>query len=141
MASAFNQLKAFCRSNAGSTAVEFAIAAPILFVLMFAIIEFGRAWWTKNSLQYAIERAARYAIVCNGACPSDAAVTTFAASQVYDQMIAATAFTVTHPGGASGQTCVNYNFTYLPWFAGELAVMSGSTTFTGTSCRTPYPAS
>ena len=101
MAIAFRQIRAFGRSNAGSAAVEFAIAAPILFVLMFAIIEFGRAWSTKNSLQYAIERAARYAIVCNGACPSDTAVKTYAANQVYDQTVGASAFSVTHPDGGN----------------------------------------
>lgn len=128
----FSRVRAFCRSSAGSSAVEFAIAAPILIALMFAVIEFGRAWWTKNSLQYAVERAARYAVICNGPCPTDNQIQTYATTQVYDQTVATNAFSVTHPAGA---TCVKYNFNYAPWFAGELAVMSSSMAMTGTSCR------
>jgi Flp pilus assembly protein TadG len=134
MSIAFSRIRNFGRSNAGSSAVEFAIAAPILFALMFAVIEFGRAWWTKNALQYAIERAARYAVVCNGGCPGDAAVQTYAANQVYDQTVQSTAFSVTHPDATT--SCVNYNFTYAPWFAGHLAVLSGSMAMTGKTCRT-----
>ena len=115
--------------------MEFAIAAPILFALMFAIVEFGRAWWTKNSLQYAVERAARYAVVCNGACPSDTAVKTYATNQVYDQTISSSSFSVTHPDGA---TCVNYSFNYSPWFVGQYEVMSGTMTMTGTSMSSSF---
>ena len=133
MATAFDRVRAFGRSNAGATAVEFAMAAPILFALTFAVIEFGRAWWTKNSLQYAIERAARYAAVCSNNCPSDAQVTTYAANQVFDQAINAGAFSVTHPDART--SCINYSFNYAPWFGGHFQVLSGSTTMTGTSCR------
>jgi Flp pilus assembly protein TadG len=132
MAIAFIRIRNFGRSTAGATAVEFALVVAILFVLMFAIIEFGRAWWTENSLQYAIERAARYAVVCNGACPSDGQVATYASNQVYGQTIASSAFSVTHPTGA---TCVNYSYNYSPWFAGQYAALSGSMTMTGTTCR------
>jgi len=60
---AFSRIRAFGSGNSGATAVEFALVAPLLFLLMFALMEFGRAWWTKNSLQYAVERATRYAVV------------------------------------------------------------------------------
>lgn len=133
MPTAFNRVKAFGRSNAGATAVEFAMAAPILFALMFAVIEFGRAWWTKNSLQYTIERTARFAVVCAANCPSDDQVTAYAANQVFDQTITASAFTVSHPNATT--SCVNYSFNYAPWFAGHLQVLSGAMTMTGTSCR------
>lgn len=133
MTRAFRQIRSFGRSNAGSSAVEFAIAAPILFVLMFAIIEFGRAWWTKNALQYAIERAARYAVICTTNCPTDGQVATYAANQVYDQSINASAFAVTHPN--ANTSCINYNYTYSPWFVGNYEVLSGATTMQGTTCR------
>jgi Flp pilus assembly protein TadG len=130
---ALSRIRAFGRGNSGSTAVEFALAAPFLFLLVFAIIEFGRAWWAKNSLQYAVERAARYAVVCAaGSCPSDAAVKTYAANQMYDQSVNSNAFSVTHPAGA---LCVSYSFGYTPWFVGDMAPMAASMTLTGTSCR------
>jgi len=133
MSIAFSRMRAFGRGNSGATAVEFALVAPLLFLLLFGIIEFGRAWWTKNSLQYAVERATRYAVVCaTGACPSDGAIKTYAANQVYAQSVDSGAFAVTHPAGA---LCVNYSFSYTPWFVGDLAVLESAMTLTGTSCR------
>jgi Flp pilus assembly protein TadG len=133
MSGFLTRMSSFSRSNAGATAVEFALVAPVLFLLMFAIVELGRAWWAKNSLQYAAERAARFAVVCGaGACPSDAAVKTYAANQAYDQPIGANAFSITHPVGA---LCVNYAYAYAPWFVGDYSALTGALTFTGTSCR------
>jgi Flp pilus assembly protein TadG len=133
MTTTFSRAKAFLRCNAGSSAVEFAIAAPILFVLMFAVIEFGRAWWTKNALQYAIERAARYAVVCSANCPTDGQVATFAANQMYDQTVNASVFQPRHPD--PNTTCIDYTYSYSPWFVGHYAALSGATTMQGTTCR------
>jgi Flp pilus assembly protein TadG len=137
-----NRIAAFRRSTAGASAVEFALAAPILFLLMFGIIEFGRAWWTKNSLQYAVERAARYAVICDSndpsTCPpSDSLVQTFASNQVNGQSVSSSQFQVTHPQLSSGQNvvCVGYSYSYAPWFVGEFAPLTGTMNFTGTSCR------
>jgi Flp pilus assembly protein TadG len=139
MLTALSRIRAFGRGNSGASAVEFALAAPFLFLLLFAIVEFGRAWWTKNSLQYAVERATRYAVVyATGACPSDGTIKTYAANQVYAQSVNSNTFSVTYPAGApcaAGVTCVNYSFNYSPWFVGDLAPMAAAMTLTGTSCR------
>jgi Flp pilus assembly protein TadG len=129
-------MRAFGRSNTGSAAVEFAFVAPLLFLLMFAIVEFGRAWWAKSSLQYAAERAARYAVVCGtGACPGAAAIQTYAANQVVDQPVDSSTFTVTPLAGPPAQTCVNYSFNFAPWFVGGLDVLESALTFRGSACR------
>lgn len=133
MAIAFSRIRAFGRSSAGSAAVEFAFVAPALFLLLFAVVELGRGWWAKSSLQYAAERAARYAVVCGGGCPGDGAVATYATNQVYDQSVPNGTFTVSHP--TANQTCVNYTFSFVPWFVGDLAVVTSTLTFTGASCR------
>lgn len=137
MSIAFSRIRAFGRSNTGSAAVEFAFVAPLLFLLMFAIVEFGRAWWARSSLQYAAERAARFAVVCGaGACPGDGAIKTYAANQVYEQSVDSSSFTVTRPVlNGLNATCVNYSFNFAPWFVGDLAVLESTLTFTGTSCR------
>jgi Flp pilus assembly protein TadG len=133
MLMAFSRMRAFGRGNSGATAVEFALVAPLLFLLLFALFEFGRTWWTKNSLQYAVERATRYAVVCaTGACPSDSAIKTYAANEVSAQSVDSSAFSVTHPAGA---LCVSYSFGYTPWFVGDLAPMAAAMTLTGTTCR------
>lgn len=46
----------------GSTLVEFAIGASVFLLVMFAVIEFGRALWIHNALADAARRAARYAV-------------------------------------------------------------------------------
>lgn len=50
------------RNRQGSSTVEIALAAPIIFTLLFGIIEFGRAYWTRTALQFAAEESGRYAM-------------------------------------------------------------------------------
>ena len=51
------------RNSRGASAVEFAIVAPIFLIMMFGIVEFGRAFWIKSTLQFADEEAGRYSLV------------------------------------------------------------------------------
>lgn len=51
------------RQQRGAAAVEFAIVAMLLFVLLFAILEFGRLFYVLNSVQEVTRRAAREAVV------------------------------------------------------------------------------
>lgn len=48
----------------GLTTVEFAIVGLVFFVILFAVIEFGRIIYTMNILQEGARRAARVAAVC-----------------------------------------------------------------------------
>src|SRR3990172_5813883 len=43
----------------GQVLVEFALVVPIFLVLLFGMIEFGRAWMTKNILTGAAREAVR----------------------------------------------------------------------------------
>jgi Flp pilus assembly protein TadG len=47
----------------GAAAVEFALIAPILFMLIFGIIQFGIAWSQKEIFVQAAREGARYAAV------------------------------------------------------------------------------
>ncbi len=58
------------RQQRGAAAVEFAIVAPLLFMLIFGIFEFGRVWSQKNVYVGAAREGARFAAVnCNGSTP------------------------------------------------------------------------
>src|SRR5690349_19355935 len=46
----------------GQTLAEFAISLPILLILLFGILEFGRLFQSWVTLQNAARQAARYAI-------------------------------------------------------------------------------
>ena len=54
---------AFARCCRGAEALEFAFAFPVLLVMLYGIFEFGRFLWIQNTLEYAVEEAARSAIV------------------------------------------------------------------------------
>jgi len=47
----------------GTTIAEFAVIALFFFIIIFAIIEFGRLLYTHNALTDATRRGARYAVL------------------------------------------------------------------------------
>jgi len=50
-------------SSRGQTLIEFALIAPIMFILLFGIIDFGMALDHRITLQHAVREGARYAAV------------------------------------------------------------------------------
>lgn len=62
------------RRQRGQALVEFAMIAPIFFVLLIAIFDIGRIVWAHNALENAAREGARYAIVHGGSvttlCPT-----------------------------------------------------------------------
>jgi len=111
----------FIKNTHGASAVEFAIIAPVFFLLLFGAIECGQMLWTQNALQYAVERAARCAIIDISTCTQS-----YAASLVYVQNLDATVFSVT---SASCGTKISAS---LPFTA---IVIPIQVTLTASSCR------
>jgi Flp pilus assembly protein TadG len=54
--------RSWWRSREGTGAIEFAIIAPVFFLFMMGIFEFGRLFWVQVSLQNAVEQTVRYAM-------------------------------------------------------------------------------
>jgi Flp pilus assembly protein TadG len=65
------------RYQRGTTVVEFAIVGALLLMLIFAVIETGRALFTLNMLTEATRRGARFAAVCPVGDPKPAQVAVF----------------------------------------------------------------
>ena len=65
------------RADAGVTTVEFAIISTLLMVVVFGIIEMGRALYVVNVLTEAARRGARMAAVCPVGDPKPAQVAVF----------------------------------------------------------------
>ena len=42
--------------------VEFALVAPLFFLLVFGIVDFGRLFFVQETVQYALRQAGRYAV-------------------------------------------------------------------------------
>lgn len=51
------------RDTRGAVAVEFALTVPFFLIFVIALIDFGRLFWIKSSMQFAVEETARYAMV------------------------------------------------------------------------------
>ena len=63
MNAAINHLRRLKRDVAGATAVEFAVVGPVLFILVFGIIQTGLLIFTKQQLHYAVESAVRSVMI------------------------------------------------------------------------------
>ena len=50
------------RAESGTALVEFAMVMPIYITLLLGLVEFGRAFWIRNTLQFAAEETGRYAM-------------------------------------------------------------------------------
>lgn len=53
----------FIRNEEGAAVVEFALVMPILALIIFGIIDFGRAFYTVNNIISAVREGARYGAV------------------------------------------------------------------------------
>ena len=78
----------------GATAVEFALVAPVMIVMIFGILEFGRAAWTMNALNFAAESAARCAAVDQNNCGTTAQIQNHAAGFAAGLALPPSTFTV-----------------------------------------------
>jgi len=50
------------RTCRGQSLIEFAMVAPLFFILIFGITDFGRLFFTQQTLQFALREAGRYAV-------------------------------------------------------------------------------
>jgi Flp pilus assembly protein TadG len=64
-------MKTLAKQTRGQSLVEFALVIPMLLILMVGIMEFSRAWMTKNILTGAAREAARMYAVQNNTLAAD----------------------------------------------------------------------
>ncbi len=57
------RLAGFGRDDDGGIVVEFGLVVPILLLVVFGIVDFGRAYHTLNNLTSAVREGARYGAV------------------------------------------------------------------------------
>ena len=114
----------------GAAAVEFAIIAPLLFTIMFGIIEFGLLFYDKAVITNASREGARYGILWGTNRPSVAEIEAKVASYTTDRLITfgsaePPTTTVVGIGGVAGEdltVTVVYqnNFLLIPNFVDTL---------------------
>ncbi len=58
-------------ARGGVVALEFALGLPIFIAMVYGLFEVARIFWTLSTLEYAVEEAARFAIVNNTATATE----------------------------------------------------------------------
>jgi len=66
------------RDEGGAVVVEFAIVLPVLLAILIAVTELASYFWTRNTLKFAAEEAARTAMINTKASPAEVKATALA---------------------------------------------------------------
>jgi Flp pilus assembly protein TadG len=115
----------FLRAVSGATAVEFALVAGPMFLIIFGVFEFGRAMWTREALQSVAVEGARCMGVLNTSCaPSGVYSATVTRAFVQNEArklsvaLEDSAVTLSNNTSCTGvagfsQVSINYTFTTL----------------------------
>ncbi len=118
------------RSRAGNAAIEAALGLPVLITFGAGLSEFGYAMWIQNTLQYAVEAAARCAAINTTDCGTTANIQAYAVSQVVAINVTTSTFTVSTPA-CGKQVTASYAFDGgIPMLLGDW-----NPTLTATACH------
>jgi Flp pilus assembly protein TadG len=90
-------LRRLAADRRGAAAVEMAMVMPALLLLLLGGMEAGRMAWTKATLTYAVQEAARCGAVNATLCPTDGAIQAVAAQRGAVLRVPAASFVVAHP--------------------------------------------
>jgi Flp pilus assembly protein TadG len=133
------RLRALVGDRRANTAVEFALAAPALFLFLFGIIETGYALWMQNALDYSVAAAARCASLSTsqtsspcGPSGGNSQVTTYAASES-GASLDNTAFAYNSAAACGCQVTGSYPMSLdIPW-------ANFTVTLSSSACIAPPP--
>jgi Flp pilus assembly protein TadG len=84
------------KSENGASAIEFALAIPVLIMFIYGIFSFGQILEVDSSMQHALGEGARYATLClnptSSGCtvPTDTQITSRVTSKLFGPASAAT---------------------------------------------------
>ncbi len=116
-------LRLLKNNESGAAFVEFALLAGVFIVLSFAIIDFGRAMWLKNTIEHIAAEGARYAAVrgTGKASPTtESEIITYIENRADGIPAADMDITVTWPGvgvnppaGSAVTVLVTYTYEYI----------------------------
>lgn len=109
----------FRSDERGAAIVEFAIIFPVLIVLLFGVIDFGRAFFVRNNLIAAAREGARAGAVYTNPC-TDATILAALRARVRNYLVPLGGtpptdgqIIVTTPGACAGGVATNVNVQIL----------------------------
>lgn len=98
------------RNEQGASAIEFAVAAPILILLIVGMIQLGIVFYANAGLQQAVEAGARYATIYP--VPSDSEIQTTALDSGFGMKASnITGPTIVH-GTTNGVSYIDLSMSY-----------------------------
>jgi Flp pilus assembly protein TadG len=116
------------RGCAGTTAIEFALLAPVLFMMIIGLAEVALLMWTQVTLDQAASAAARCAAVDSVNCATTANIQAYGAGQAYGLTLPTSDFTVT-TNACGRQVDIAYPYRFL-----TPLVVGGQITMTAHAC-------
>jgi Flp pilus assembly protein TadG len=116
------------RRDRGASAVEFALLLPVLLLLLFGIVDFGRAINAQITLTQAAREGARVAALGQSAASVQNRVTTAAAPLLSPVPATVTTCPANAGPGVDAVVSVSYAFSFATP-VGAIAAMFGSVTY------------
>ncbi len=115
------------RNESGQAMVEFALVAPILFTILFAIVQFGIVFMNSVALTDAVRVGARKATVSRSAADPSGATTAavLGAANDLNKSTLSGRITVSTPGGWTPGDSVTVSATY-PYSINILGIVVAS---------------
>ena len=118
----------FLTDRKGGTAIEFALTAPVFFLLVMGAIQVGLLCWAQLALQQGSEAAARCASVNKTVCGSTSQIQSYASEQSYGLSPAASTFTVS-TAACGNRVQASYDPPFLAAFAISGVTLTASACF------------
>jgi Flp pilus assembly protein TadG len=91
------KIRSFIADIRGTSAIEFALTAPIYLLMLCMLIMGALLLWTQLGLQHGVESAARCASINPTMCGTDAAIQSYAASNAFGLTVGPSVFTPSKP--------------------------------------------
>ena len=120
--------------QSGQTLVEFSLILPIFLLLLFALVDFGRGFYTWQVVTNAAREGARAAAVQSDSATVDqklygsfcTAWPTASSCALDTTKITVTKTNIQGPRGAQATVAVHYNFSFVTPIGPLLALVGGS---------------
>jgi len=126
----------------GTALIEFALVLPMLVVLTFLVVDFGRAFMVKNMVTQAAREGARQMAVVGSQDQAQTMAKTVADAAGLDS--SQVSVTITVPGTDQVQVSVSAPFQWLYpgllWYLGIASASTGTLTATCTMRTEPQPS-
>lgn len=120
------------RSERGAVAVEFALLAPVLIMILLGIMEFGRAYNVQTTLTNAAREGVRHMAINNNQAAARTAVKNAATHLNPTLADGNIAFSATNCSVNSQMTVtINYSLTTMTGIAGPFAMTGKGTMLCG----------